>query len=165
MTSSKRLVILPLSIIMLTSCQTFTSLLISSSTSNLTTSTASTTSTVVTSTMPSSLSMYRDITEMLDILYAAGYEDIEDLNNEGIWDYREQTYLGENEIVVDVLGFYQGYIPVYTRWMMMEEFGTEAQAGAVVAALLADTNFSNNLHREGNIVLQTGSVETWLLFQ
>ncbi len=130
------------------------------------TSTISTTSYVVTSS-PTSASgeTERTAAEMLAILYGAGYVDIESNNDQDTRDYREAQYFTDYGLTVVVTGFYMGYIPEQTRWMMMEEFATAANATAVYDEIIEDSRYYDlYFHLEGRILVQSGSVQTIALF-
>jgi hypothetical protein len=160
-----KILLLPLFVITVSSCDTFADKISlnnsSQSTSGQTTSVTSTTST---SNGESSSSGESTAAQMLAILYGAGYTDLDRTNDQETWDYREEQYFTNYGLTVSVIGFYQGYVPVYTRWMMMDEFATEDDAGEVFWALVGDATVTNFLHIEGNVVLQTGSEDTWDLF-
>ncbi len=161
--------LLPLFVIAVSSCDTFANSILGNLGSSSATSTASQASS--TSNVNSSISnptstgaLDPTVAAMLDILYDAGYADIDRTNDQETWDYREELYFTNYGLTVEVVGFYQGYIPVYTRWMMMDVFATEDDAGEVFWALVDDSSVTNYLHIDGPVVLQTGSEETWDLF-
>jgi hypothetical protein len=161
--------LLPLFVIAMASCDNFAASILGSLGSQGTTSTASEASSASSaastgSDVNSSVVVDSTVAEILDILYGAGYQDIARTNDQETWTFRTGKYLSDYGLTVEVVGFYQGYIPVYTRWMMMDVFATEEDAGEVFWALVADSSVTNYLHIDGPVVLQTGSEETWDLF-
>ena len=141
-----------------------------STTSTVVTSTTSVATSVASSVPPTSSATSQDngdyLTEaqMLTILYDAGYRDIDENNDSGTWSYRESHYYTTYGLSVTVIGFYQGYIPEFTRWMKMEVFWDITMATAVADALNNDVTVDGFIHQEGKIVLHTASPETWALF-
>lgn len=141
-----------------------------STTSIVMTSTTSVATSVASSVPPTSSATSQDngdyLTEaqMLTILYDAGYRDIDENNDSGTWSYRESHYYTTYGLSVTVIGFYQGYIPEFTRWMKMEVFWDITMATAVADALNNDVTIDGFIHQEGKIVLHTASPETWALF-
>jgi hypothetical protein len=135
-------------------------------------STTSTTSTVASSTTSSAASQsngdYLSEAQMLTILYDAGYRDIDEDNDQGTRDFRQNRYFEYYGLTVTITAFYHGYIPPNNRYMLMDVFLTVEMATAVTNALNSDTEENHGvksyIHQEGRIVVQSDSSETAELF-
>ncbi len=138
--------------------------LITTSSATSTGSSSSISSSNNVSSSSSSSSTYKTENEMLTILYNAGYSNLAGNNDQGTWDYREESYFTNYGLTVTMTGFYQGYVPEYTRWVMMEVFATTTQAADIYNALMDDDTVDSYIVIEGKIVLQTASLDTYLLF-
>ena len=105
---------------------------------------------------------------MLAALYNAGYTNIDGANEQSTWDFRENFYLTEYSLNVDVIGYYHGYVGDYEREMTMEVFGSNSDANDVYGAIAYDYDNPDldgyYFVLESNVVLKTYSYDTANLF-
>jgi len=149
----KRLVklsLLPLLVVTLTSCMGYLDDLINSGSLPISQGTSNPSGT-------------KTIAQVLTILANEGYVNMDENNNASQDTYYEGLINTNYGLDLDVTGFYQGYVPSYTRWTMVVVFGSISDAASYFQALQNDETNSSYLWLEGNIVIETASYDTYLL--